>query len=488
MANGLPVRRIVNVAVSLAAKAAGKRNFGTMFILGDSDVIDAEERIRDYTAAEDVAFDFGSDAPEYLAARTFYSQSPTPLNIKIGRWVSQSTHGLLKARILGTSEQAISKFQTITAGSLVIIVDGETVTASDVDLSSALNLNYVASTLSTALVNKVTVTWNGERFMFAAKTAGESSKVEVSDTTSELAKAIGLDKDTKSVVGANSEALNDALALMLDRGRSWYCLSLATKQTLSDDDYLNTAASIESASDSHLFGVTVQRTNVLDANESEDLASKLKAKGYNRTFIVYSSDNAHADCSVFGRFATINYEGVNTTITAKFKQCPDVSPEDLTTSQANTLQAKNCNVFASYDNDTNILQEGVMCGGNFIDEMTNLDWLQDKVQTAVYNVLYTSTTKIPQTDSGIQRLVAAISQCMEAAVQNGMIAEGVWGGDPVGIISTGDTLPGGYYIYAQSVNDQDQSDREARKAPPITCLIKLAGAVHFADVQINVYR
>lgn len=488
MATGLPVRRIVNVAVSLAAKAAGKRNFGTMFILGDSDVIDAEERIRDYTAAEDVAADFGSTAPEYLAARTFYSQSPTPLNIKIGRWLASATHGLLKGRILGTSEQAISKFTIIDAGSVSILVDGETVTASDVDLSSVLNLNGVASAVTAKLNSKATVTWDGTRFVFKATTAGESSSVKVSDTSSQLAVLLGLDKNTKSVAGANSESLNDALAVMLDRGRSWYCLSLATNNTLSDNDYLNTAASIESASDAHIFGVTTQETTVLDANDSEDLASKLKAKGYNRTFIVYSSDNAHADCSVFGRFATINYEGINTTITAKFKQCPDVSAENLTTSQANALETKNCNVFASYDNDTNILQEGVMCGGNFIDEMTNLDWLQDKVQTAVYNVLYTSTTKIPQTDSGIQRLVAAIAQCMESAVQNGMIAEGVWGGDSVGIIETGDTLPGGYYIYAQSVNDQDQSDREARKAPPITCLIKLAGAVHFVDVQINVYR
>ncbi|EBA5798900.1 DUF3383 domain-containing protein, partial [Salmonella enterica] len=31
-------------------------------------------------------------------------------------------------------------------------------------------------------------------------------------------------------------------------------------------------------------------------------------------------------------------------------------------------------------------------------------------------------------------------------------------------------------------------DREARKAPVIQVACKLAGAVHFADVQINVVR
>lgn len=487
MAKGLPVRRVVNVAVNLAAKAAGKRNFGTLMILGDSDIIDAEERIRDYTAAEDVAADFGANSPEYRAAKTFYSQSPTPLNVKIGRWLATSSKGLLKGRILGTAEQALSKFTAISTGSLVIKVDGTDQTANNINLSTALNLNNVASLLQTAFTGKLTVKWDGTRFVFTSLTSGTSSTVTTIDKGS-LAQVLGLGEGTKSVAGAQQESLADCIALMLDKGRSWYCLHLATTQALTDDDFIAVAGSIESASDAHLFGLTITKTNVLDGTDSEDLGSKLKGKGYNRTFAVYSSDNKHADCSVFGRFATINYEGVNTTITAKFKQCPDVTPEELTTSQANTLEAKHVNVFVTYDNDTAILQEGVMCGGNFIDEMTGLDWLQDKVQTAVYNVLYTSTTKIPQTDSGIQRIVAKITQCLDAGVKNGLIAPGVWGGDPLGIVETGDFLPNGYYVYAQSVNDQDQADRESRKAPPITCLIKLAGAVHFVDVAINVYR
>lgn len=487
MAKGLPVRRVVNVAVNLAAKAAGKRNFGTLMILGDSDIIDAEERIRDYTAAEDVAADFGANSPEYRAAKTFYSQSPTPLNVKIGRWLATSSKGLLKGRILGTAEQALSKFTAISTGSLVIKVDGTDQTANNINLSTALNLNNVASLLQTAFTGKLTVKWDGTRFVFASMTSGTTSTVTTADKGA-LAQVLGLDNGTKSVAGSPQESLADCIALMLDKGRSWYCLHLATAQTLTDDDYIDVAGAIESASDAHLFGVTITKTDVLDAQDDEDLGSKLKGKGYNRTFAVYSSDNHHADCSVFGRFATINYEGISTTITAKFKQCPDVTPEELTTTQANTLESKHVNVFVTYDNDTSILQEGVMCGGNFIDEMTGLDWLQDKVQTAVYNVLYTSTTKIPQTDSGIQRIVAKITQCLDAAVQNGFVAPGVWGGDPVGVVESGDYLPSGYYIYAQSVDDQDQADREARKAPPITCLIKLAGAVHFVDVSINVYR
>ncbi|HIH4124351.1 TPA: DUF3383 family protein, partial [Klebsiella pneumoniae] len=44
------------------------------------------------------------------------------------------------------------------------------------------------------------------------------------------------------------------------------------------------------------------------------------------------------------------------------------------------------------------------------------------------------------------------------------------------------------YVYADSVDNQAQSDREARKSPVIQAAIKLAGAIHYADVQINVVR
>ena len=81
-----------------------------------------------------------------------------------------------------------------------------------------------------------------------------------------------------------------------------------------------------------------------------------------------------------------------------------------------------------------------------------------------------------------------VEKSLDQAVQNGLIAPGVWNGGDLGQLSSGDTLPKGYYVYAQPLDEQAQSEREARKAPVIQAAIKLAGAVHYADVQINVVR
>ena len=73
-------------------------------------------------------------------------------------------------------------------------------------------------------------------------------------------------------------------------------------------------------------------------------------------------------------------------------------------------------------------------------------------------------------------------------MNNGLVAPGLWNGGSIGQLAPGDTLTKGYYVYANPLNSQAQADREARKAPVIQVAAKLAGAIHFADVLINVVR
>ena len=69
MAQGLPVSNVVNVDVIMSPRAASGRNFGALLILGPSTIIPVSERIRRYSAAEDIGKDFGVESPEYKAAQ-----------------------------------------------------------------------------------------------------------------------------------------------------------------------------------------------------------------------------------------------------------------------------------------------------------------------------------------------------------------------------------------------------------------------------------
>lgn len=284
--------------------------------------------------------------------------------------------------------------------------------------------------------------------------------------------------DTETIV----EAVNACLQYT-----NWYGLVVADK-VAGGGDVLDIARAIEASSLSHIFGVTSGDAGIISTTSTTDVASQLKAGRYGRTFIQYSTSSPYAAVSAFGRAFTVNFNGSNTVITMKFKQEPTITYEKLTVGQATAADAKNANVFVYYANDTAILQQGVMVNGDFFDERHWLDWLQNYVQTNLYNLLYTSTTKIPQTDAGVTRLLSNVEQSMDQSVTNGLVAAGVWNGGPVGQLSSGDMLTKGYYVYAQPLAQQAQAAREARKTPLIQVACKLAGAVHYADVQMNVVR
>lgn len=480
----LPVSEVVNVTTVMSPVAAALRNFGAMLVLGTSDVIDTDERLRTYANVEGVAADFGTSAPEYEAAVSFFGQSPQPSQLVIGRWAKNATAGQLRGRMLAVSEQQISVFEQITEGGFTVEIDGDTVSVSDVDLSAQSNLNGVASLITNALSSKGACVFDGTRFVIKSASTGEGSTVaNVSET--ELSTLMGLNSGTARVSGKGAESLKDAVTACLDF-TNWYGLFVCDSWT--EEDALEVSALINAAQPSRIVAWTSNDSAEMDPTSTASLGSKLKALNYNRTFTTYSSTSTTASLSVLGRMSTVNFEGSNTTITLKFKQLPGVAAENLRTSQSLALRNKNVNVFAAFQNGTSIYKEGVMSGGWFIDETHGLDWLQNRIETDLWNLLYTSTTKIGQDESGMTAITATINKSLDAAVRNGLIAPGVWNGDSFGSLERGDTLTTGYYVYVQPLEEQSQSDREARKAPPIQIAAKLKGAVHFIDVTLTINR
>ena len=122
-----------------------------------------------------------------------------------------------------------------------------------------------------------------------------------------------------------------------------------------------------------------------------------------------------------------------------------------------------------------------------MDETINLDMLAERIRNNVAN-LYLQTLKIAQTQPGITQQISVINGACEEQVTRNAIAPGVWTGPDVGNLKTGDTLILGFLVIAGSLSDQSQADREARKTPPFTVPVKMAGASHSAIVNVNVNR
>lgn len=286
--------------------------------------------------------------------------------------------------------------------------------------------------------------------------------------------------------GVAAETADECVALFdAQYGQTWYAVSIPEA---ADGDQLLVADYIEAATNKHILGVSTQEAGVISAASTTDMAYLLSAAGYKKTLCQYSSNNAYSVCSLLGRALTVDYDGNNTVITLMFKQEPTITAENVTATQIDALEAKNCNIFVAYNNSTSIIEPGKMCSGDFIDEITGVDWMAVALQTALYNLLYTSTTKIPQTDAGNHLLVVTVEAVCAQAVANGLLAPGVWNSGGFGTLYQGDFMPKGFYVYAPPIASQSQAAREARQSVSIQIAAKLAGAVHTVDITLNVSR
>lgn len=496
---GLNVSDIVDVSVTLSPTAAALRNFGSLVIIGPTEgVIDTTQRLRSYSALSGVATDFASNTPEYQAAVLFFEQSPQPASLYIGRWAQNDTHAVLHGATLSATNQLMTTWNAISNGSFTISIDGVPHQVQNLNFANATNMNGVASIIQAGLPVGALCVWNAsyKRFDLQGATAGTSGSISYGSSTgigtdiSTLAGLTAASGASAPVAGIGAETPLQAITALTLISNGWYGAMFApTNPTdISDSTHEAVANYIEAQDPSRVYGITITNPGVLDPTQTGDLASTLKSLGLQHTVVQYSSVNNYAVASLFGRIFTTNFNANNSVITLKFKQEPGIIAESLNETQAAALKSKNCNVFVNYNNGVAIIQEGVMSGGWFFDERQGLDWLQNSVQTGVFNVLYQSATKVPQTDAGTVVLQTAVEAQLANAVNNGLIAPGTWTGDPIGVIKTGQALPRGYYTYAPPVSTQNDADRAARKAPAIQCAIKLAGAVHFANVSISANR
>jgi len=491
MTNGLPVSRLVNVAVQLAPQAAQSPGVDTALLLGTSTVIDIVTRMRTYATLAEVAAAFGTSAPEYLAAALWFAQAPQPTSINIGRWAPDGSNGQLFGGLISAARQLASFWTQFGDASFRVTIDGGAPQNIVADLSGVSNMNGVASAITDELTGAV-MTWDAvnQVFVLTSDTEGAASSVSYLSTSgagTDISVYLEMQSGDEGAYQANgiaAESALEAVVIMDNRFSSqWYGLSVLEAD---DDDNLEIAEYIEAASTKHFYGITTDDAGCLIAGNTANIAYLLREEGYDRTAVQYSTETPYAVVSLLSRILTTNWDGNNTAITLMYKQEPSVAAEDLSTTQADALASFNANVFIGYNNDTAIIQYGTAASGEFIDTVIGIDWLAGEIQTNCFNLLYTSKTKIPQTDAGMNQLSAAIAQACQQAVTNGLLAPGIWTSAGFGQLQTNDFLNNGFYIYQPPVSSQSVQDRASRVSVPFQVAAKLAGAVHTVDVTIDV--
>ena len=88
---------IVDIQVLVSPLAAARSSFNQALIIGDTNVISVSDRLKLYESAAEVLEDFALTDPEYIAANIYFSQSPAPDKLWIGRQDSGSGETIVEA-------------------------------------------------------------------------------------------------------------------------------------------------------------------------------------------------------------------------------------------------------------------------------------------------------------------------------------------------------------------------------------------------------
>lgn len=275
-----------------------------------------------------------------------------------------------------------------------------------------------------------------------------------------------------------------AMAALQEVYSGWYAAAFADELS---DAHIEAVGDWVLAQDKKIAAFTTKKADHLNKDLATNPFKILRDKQNHRVLAMYDKNDDHAILSALARALSVNFAANNSTITLKFKQLPGVTADALTLTEVEKCKALGLNYYTYFDQSA-MFAEGTVANGRFFDEVHGLDWFVDAVEKEVFTVLFQSASKVPYTDAGTARLMAAVEKVCLEGVSNGLLAPGIWSGDPFGKLNVGQRLESGYYVWADSVDNASSSDRENRKAPPIQVALKLAGAIHSVDVIVNFVR
>lgn len=468
--NSLPLSIIANVTVVVSTPQVSAPTYNTGLIIGPTVVPNPTPANRvqmflqsNYTTAmTGPGGGYTINSPEFIAAQMYFSQSPAPQSVYIGRRD-------------GTAIETV----TVGAGGTNYVVG---------DLVSVLQ-----SGASGAILAVGTIGTNGVVTSLNTIPGSQGTGYSVaSSLTTTGGSGTGL---TVNITAIGESYLEASIACR-QANSLWYpfmCCG-ATKA-----DHIAISNWVLSQVGTVYFGNTSDPA--VASGTPGNVLLTLYGANSKRTWMQYATtqggypNQIYFVAAVMGQAMASNTQTQNSAFTEKFSggvPLEAVYTEPLNINQIQAIEGQvpgmgpNGNLYLNYGGAFNILEQGTMMAPLvFFDQVLNLDMLATNIQYAVLNAL-TSSPKIPQTDAGQQILIQAVEQACDQMVNIGFIAAGVWQGQTILNLSAGTALPNGYLVQSPKYSTMSKADIAARKSPPIYVALIEAGAVHFVTIQVLV--
>lgn len=494
MAKGnIALQNTINITLANTPRGLGEYNTNTICLFSNEKPLGVEPYIW-AMSAQDIINEYGTDSLTAKMAIGLFSPSQ---NLRTGRGQVlafpyegvNATSATLTTQAI--TAEVITAFQAVANGDLTIEIDGQDYIATKLNFSAISQVDDIVTILQNIGLDVDIAVVNTNQIQFTSRNQGTNSNVTLKQTqdgagTDLYGETLLNGATATAVAGVNASGTKLSEAIAQAEEISYFGGILTTQicdnaTIVEDAKYIQNTDHIYFASTNSLKNISVLGTEIQNA-------------GLTKTHILaYSSKGTTGAREIIATSATIaqsvNYSGNNTVLTMNLKELTGITPDtNLTQTYFNLAKQYGVDIYGS--------TEGLSCyysfdNGAYIDEVTTDLWFKKALEVAGFNYLRQTTSKIPQTESGMVGLKSAYEQVCIQGIRNGSFAPGEWNGSiPFGnpddfIRNIRET---GYYIYSLPIAQQSQAEREDRIAPLIQIALKRSGAIHSSDVLVTIAR
>lgn len=440
---------IVNVDITLNTAGTTREGFGLPLFLASTD--NFEERVRGYTSLTEVAEDFGEDTAAYKAAKQLWSQTPKATQLYIGRRamqytvsipdeVTESTDYSLTVAVGGGVSQPYRYTAQAEDTALIVLTQFKEQIEADPTIKGAVTIN---------------VTGTGSSATMIVTKSGDNDFVKVTSTT-----------NTVSIVGITADTAATALAAIEKYSTDWYFIAAEDRTT---QFVLAMASEIQARK--KIFFTANSDVAALQGTElasASDVPAQLAKSMYTRTVCLWH----HAASHDYPEMAYVAYGAPydagsiawgNAQLTGVEASLQPANQRPLTSIQKSALDVRHCN-FIDLDGGVPVVRRGITSGGEWIDIIRGVDWLESDLKTSLRDLLINQKGgKITYDDTGITRIRQVIETSLQRAVNRNFLSS--------------------YTVNVPKASQVALADKKARILKDVTFAGILAGAILDVDLK-----
>lgn len=488
--NILPISEIINVTISETPQGASIPNVNNLAIFTNEIPINPAiyGAFGEFQSPNAIASAFGTNSVSAAMANAVFSQVPNILSgegqlivIPMLAAISATPGTFTTANIFAN----IATIAAVTNGDLKVTVNSIVYNLGNMNFSGCTTLAQIAAIIDSALPPGISVVASGNDIVFTSDKVGSASTVALaafSSTGTDLTGNTYLNTSAGTAAGgANSGGETMAQCLARTSGLVAYC-GIMTNLNL-EDAAVEAFAAVVQANDNLFLHHFTSLSDVGGAISTIQQATEKKTR-----CLLYTISQAAANlmkAGYAGRGFSVDFTGSNTDSTMNLKQLATISPDNgISQTTYATLDAAGADVYVSYAGVPGVLSAG---GNDYFDNQYANLALKFALQTAAFNYLAQTNTKVPQTEAGMTGFRSALIQVMQQFVTNGELAPGTWNssetfGDPQ--IFNNNIQQNGYYVYSSPIATQSSAARNSRIAPLTQIAAKRAGAIQSANILV----